>query len=232
LSNQLSAFKTAVLLFNSTSKQHASLMQLAPNMPTKKVAGLLEVFNSRATALVKKTKLPLFQVDINKQLDFGAQTYEAYQKLFDQGFQSVIGISNDCPALSSQDILIAAKALKTKQVVLGPANDGGLYLFGLRNNQLSKKEFTRLNWQTKSLSAEVKRACTSKSIVTLTEKADMDTAADFIAAFRSKFEHLTDFFTQLFSFTERVVKALVEIKIAFFFKSLSLRAPPEWVIVR
>ncbi|MFT4757845.1 MAG: glycosyltransferase A (GT-A) superfamily protein (DUF2064 family) [Vicingaceae bacterium] len=230
--NQLSTSKTAVLLFNSTSKQQASIMQLAPNMPAKKVSGLLEVLNSRVRSLVKKTKLPLFQVEIGKHSDFGSQTHEAYQKLFDLGFESVVGITNDCPALTIEDILLAATSLKSQQVVLGPAKDGGLYLFGLRKNQLSKQDFTQLNWQSKSLINGVKEICITKSVVVLATKADMDTAADIIAVFHLKFEFLSDFFKQIFSFTQRIVRELTEVRIQLFFKSLSLRAPPMLLIAR
>ena len=232
MSNSLNISKAAVLVFNSNRKQQASLLELAPNMPAKKVDSLLRVLTSRTTKLVRKTKLPLFQVNIDGCQDFGTQAYEAYQQLFELGFNSVIGVSNDCPTLQSEDLLIAANSLKTQQVVLGPAKDGGLYLFGLRKNQFSKSDFVQFNWQTKTLRAEVIEACVDKSVVALYEKSDMDTAADFLVAFRLKFGSLSDFFNQLFSFTTRIIRELRTHTIAVVLVSLQLRAPPSFVFER
>ena len=228
----MNTFKTAVLVFNATSKQQVSLQELAPNMPAKRVSGLLEVLNNRTKSLATRTKMPLFQVDIKSNEDFGEQTYTAYQKLFDLGFHSVIGISNDCPTLEYEDILNAAQSLKSQQVVLGPAKDGGLYLFGLRRDQLSKDDFIKLNWQTDTLCSEVLEACSEKFVKTFPVKADMDTAADFLAASRLSLEFLTDFFKQLFSFVQRVVREQTIKTGCKIFIALPLRAPPRLVFVR
>ncbi|MEO7300080.1 MAG: TIGR04282 family arsenosugar biosynthesis glycosyltransferase [Verrucomicrobiota bacterium] len=67
--------------------------------------------------------------------DLGERLQRAFQENFSAGNQRVIVIGSDCPYVTKQDIEAAANALTLKDVVLGPANDGGYWLMGLRKPQ-------------------------------------------------------------------------------------------------
>ncbi|MDX2214082.1 MAG: TIGR04282 family arsenosugar biosynthesis glycosyltransferase [Oculatellaceae cyanobacterium bins.114] len=64
--------------------------------------------------------------------DLGARLIEATQSAFEAGATEVVIIGTDCPGVDALCLTVAFTALKTADVVLGPATDGGYYLIGLR----------------------------------------------------------------------------------------------------
>lgn len=219
---------TAILLFNYSEKQKASLRKIAPGISAKNLAGLISKLNSKAKKVSKKSQLPFYQVDANLEQSFAVQLYDAYQNLFQQGYSQVIGISNDCPSLNEQDLEKTIISFQQHDVVLGPAKDGGLYLFGIKKNAISKAEFLNLNWQSADLYNDIehliyKKSLQSESLVT---KADMDTVAEFKAAFNSHFEYLISFKSQLLSYCKRTFRFYQAVEIKRVSQNISLRAPP------
>lgn len=64
--------------------------------------------------------------------DLGQRMLHAFDTLFQQGYQKIIIIGTDCFELSSSILLDAFTVLDEKQVVIGPSEDGGYYLLGMR----------------------------------------------------------------------------------------------------
>lgn len=64
--------------------------------------------------------------------DLGQRMLHAFDTLFQQGYQKIIIIGTDCFELSSSILLDAFTALDEKEVVIGPSEDGGYYLLGMR----------------------------------------------------------------------------------------------------
>ncbi|WP_377475785.1 MAG: TIGR04282 family arsenosugar biosynthesis glycosyltransferase [Microcoleus anatoxicus] len=64
--------------------------------------------------------------------DLGARMLAAFQKSFNLGIEKVAIIGTDCPKLKQQMLAKAFDDLSDKDLVLGPAKDGGYYLIGLR----------------------------------------------------------------------------------------------------
>lgn len=64
--------------------------------------------------------------------DLGARMLAAFQKSFNGGLEKVALIGTDCPQLKQQLLAKAFDELNDKDLVLGPAKDGGYYLIGLR----------------------------------------------------------------------------------------------------
>ncbi len=63
--------------------------------------------------------------------DLGDRMAYAFNKMLLDACAAVI-IGTDCPAISERIVLDAFDALQDHDIVLGPANDGGYYLIGLR----------------------------------------------------------------------------------------------------
>lgn len=64
---------------------------------------------------------------------------------------AVVLIGNDCPALDAEYLSNACLALQDRPVVLGPAEDGGYVLLGLR--QVDSKLFNNMPWGTDQILA-------------------------------------------------------------------------------
>jgi uncharacterized protein len=64
--------------------------------------------------------------------DLGERLAAAFAGAFQRGARRALAIGGDCAELDGDRLRLAAEALDTAEVVLGPALDGGYYLIGLR----------------------------------------------------------------------------------------------------
>ncbi len=63
---------------------------------------------------------------------WGGKLKKAFTEAFSAGAQRVVTIGCDCPGLTKEHIGRAFDALYMKDLVLGPATDGGYYLIGIK----------------------------------------------------------------------------------------------------
>jgi uncharacterized protein len=89
--------------------------------------------------------------------DLGKKIQDAFQLVFNLGYNNVCIIGSDCYDLSTAIIRDAFTALQTKEVVLGPANDGGYYLLGTR--QVHVALFEDKQWSTATVLADTEKDC-------------------------------------------------------------------------
>ncbi|WP_299820369.1 TIGR04282 family arsenosugar biosynthesis glycosyltransferase [uncultured Pontibacter sp.] len=78
--------------------------------------------------------------------DLGEKMQQAFRDAFAQGYTSVVIIGSDCHQLTPAILEKAFEALKTHDVVIGPALDGGYYLLGM--NHLHPELFQGKRWST------------------------------------------------------------------------------------
>lgn len=64
--------------------------------------------------------------------DLGIKMQSAFEDAFKSGYESVCIIGSDCYALDEDIIEQAFEALINQDAVLGPSNDGGYYLLGMK----------------------------------------------------------------------------------------------------
>ena len=76
----------------------------------------------------------------------GTRMAQAFATAFASGAGRVVIIGTDCPGLSAELLRQASAALATHDVVVGPADDGGYYLLGLR--ELQPALFENKDWST------------------------------------------------------------------------------------
>jgi rSAM/selenodomain-associated transferase 1 len=81
--------------------------------------------------------------------DLGDRMKTAFEDQFNAGYSAVYGIGCDCYDFDSQHIADASSVLKAKEVVYGPALDGGYYLVGMKKMQPFL--FENLPWSTAEL---------------------------------------------------------------------------------
>ncbi|HVE60996.1 MAG TPA: TIGR04282 family arsenosugar biosynthesis glycosyltransferase [Chitinophagaceae bacterium] len=83
------------------------------------------------------TKQDMWEVNgyhqlLQKETDLGKKMHYAFEAVLEKGFNKVVIIGSDCIELTESIIQEAFYQLNTKEVVIGPANDGGYYLLGMR----------------------------------------------------------------------------------------------------
>lgn len=109
---------------------------------------------------------------------FGDQLDRACQATFALGFDRILIIGNDCPALTSDHLIQAANQLATALVVLGPDRRGGLYLPGLSRDALGRHSLTGLPWQTCQLAQAVRCLYAAQSTLSLSRLGDLNGRVD------------------------------------------------------
>jgi rSAM/selenodomain-associated transferase 1 len=83
----------------------------------------------------------------------GERLFNAAAELFSNGFESLCLINSDSPTLPSEILKTAASLLAQDgdRVVLGPSEDGGYYLIGLKRPH--RELFERIAWSTAAVLA-------------------------------------------------------------------------------
>lgn len=83
--------------------------------------------------------------------DLGERMCSAFDFAFQKGYEQVVIIGTDCPEISSATIINAFASLERNDVVIGPAEDGGYYLLGMK--QLHSGLFEQIQWSTPTVLA-------------------------------------------------------------------------------
>jgi rSAM/selenodomain-associated transferase 1 len=110
---------------------------------------------------------------------FGERLYFAVEDLFKCGFESVCLIDSDSPTVPSENFAKAVALLSATEdrVVLGPSEDGGYYLIGVKKPHLHL--FEQIDWSTERvLNQTIQRATEMRLEVKLLPTGyDVDDAA-------------------------------------------------------
>ena len=111
--------------------------------------------------------------------DLGHRLQSAFERAFATGVKRAVIIGSDCPAITAEDICEAWRSLRTHDVVLGPATDGGYWLIGLRRPQ--PQLFRDIPWSTERVLIETTKRIQQAglSVQVLRELQDVDTEADW-----------------------------------------------------
>lgn len=81
--------------------------------------------------------------------DLGKKMRTALQGALKQGLNRAVVIGTDCPDLTASRLRQAFEALETRELVLGPAPDGGYYLIGCR--RVWPELFADIPWGTEQV---------------------------------------------------------------------------------
>lgn len=88
----------------------------------------------------------IYKIHAQKGKDLGERMNEAFKDCFDHGYEKCLIIGTDCPEITAQDLQLALDKLYFKDLVIGPAEDGGYYLLGIKKHTPSL--FESINWST------------------------------------------------------------------------------------
>lgn len=109
--------------------------------------------------------------------DLGDRLRRAFEEGFAVGARRIVVVGADCPAMSADDVRRAFEALADHDLALGPADDGGYWLIGLRR---PADVFGGVAWGGPSVCAQTLTAAQRErlSVRQLDTHADVDTPAD------------------------------------------------------
>lgn len=176
--------QTAILLFSDYRPEQASKV-FAHGKGLAYNARIAEGMFQHTLAVAQESGLPLVWIASHQQTGstFGQRFAHAIAQVFEQGYEHIISIGDDCPELEAQDLQIAARNLEKGIPSLGPARDGGVYLIGLSRQLFHEAHFSHLAWcgQHTAHSLEIYFREQGAKVSQLDYKRDIDHARDFQA---------------------------------------------------
>lgn len=96
--------------------------------------------------------------------DLGQKMHAAFAKSFADGVARTVAIGTDCPDIDAELLAAAFEAIAQHDLVLGPAEDGGYYLIGLK--RLIPELFVGVKWGTSEVLATTNRIAQTLGVST------------------------------------------------------------------
>ncbi len=113
---------------------------------------------------------------LQKGVDLGERMKNAFAEIFDRNYERVVIVGSDLPELSTGIISAAFTKLENTEFVIGPAEDGGYYLLGMK--QPFGSVFDINDWGTESVGRATMQKLRGKSVTVLPMLNDIDTFED------------------------------------------------------
>ena len=108
--------------------------------------------------------------------NFAARFENAIEQIAQFGYEEIVAVGRDCPALRASDIERAFAELGSNKLVLGPDHRGGCYLIAFHS---ADRELLRgVRWKQNTDCAQLRKRCGDGHIFLLPVKQDVDSWAD------------------------------------------------------
>lgn len=108
--------------------------------------------------------------------DLGERMQNAFQNGFKESYERIIIIGSDMYDIDSNDIENAFQELENHEYVIGPAEDGGYYLFGMKS--LNSDVFKDKEWGTSSVLKDTLKDLSNEDVKLLETRNDVDLLDD------------------------------------------------------
>lgn len=143
---------------------------------TKNLVVSKEVYYSEGITQNDIWKSEFYSKKLQQGEGLGERMKNAFQEGFKNGYQNIIIIGSDLYDLQQEDLEKAFQLLQEKDIVIGPATDGGYYLMGM--NQLFPEVFEEKKWGTSSVLEDTLKDLKGKNIGLLEARNDVDYYSD------------------------------------------------------
>jgi len=118
----------------------------------------------------------IFKKHVQIEGDLGEKMRFVFEEAFKSGFVNVLIIGSDLLDIGQDMINDAFEYLNQREVVVGPAKDGGYYLLGM--NHFIPEVFEDINWSTSQVFQQTLDRISKKTVAILDEKNDIDFKED------------------------------------------------------
>lgn len=114
----------------------------------------------------------VYSKEQQKGIDLGVRMHHAFENGFKQGFENIIIIGSDLFDITQIELEEAFDKLQQNDFVVGPAEDGGYYLLGMK--KLKSELFKNKEWGTATVLENSLSDLSGESVFLLPEKNDID----------------------------------------------------------
>jgi rSAM/selenodomain-associated transferase 1 len=120
----------------------------------------------------------IYHKKVQENGNLGQRMQASFDFLFGLGYQKCIIIGSDLFDLTENIINKGYAALDAKETVLGPAEDGGYYLLGLK--KMNPSLFENKEWGTETVLQDTLRNIDPNNLFLLETLNDIDTLEDLL----------------------------------------------------
>ena len=223
---------SAILIFTRTAREEAAAKNFYGKSDLHTNALIAESLIRHTVAVAKKSGIPYFIIYSDQQRGehFGERLCNAIQEIFDAGFNNIIAIGNDCPALQPAHLVESNRLMQKNEVVLGPTDDGGVYLFGIAKKIFHADSLTSLNWKSSLLYESLIAYCSQHLFETgiLEKKKDIDFSEDLSGFInQGQYISLAAKIKSILASAEKIFRELkIRIRTSLYVIQLTVRTPP------
>ncbi|MDT0556287.1 TIGR04282 family arsenosugar biosynthesis glycosyltransferase [Patiriisocius hiemis] len=114
----------------------------------------------------------IFRKKQQKGDDLGVRMQNAFTEVFEMGYERAIIIGSDMFDMTANDLQNAFSQLEQNDFVVGPAEDGGYYLLGMKT--VKPSVFNNKTWGTETVLKDTLQDLKSEKVSILEEKNDID----------------------------------------------------------
>lgn len=118
----------------------------------------------------------IYQKKLQVGADLGAKMNHAFESCFKNNYKNVVLIGSDVFDLKESHLEEAFEQLEKKDVVMGPALDGGYYLLGLKKKH--PEIFINKNWGTSTVRKNTMKHLEKENVHLLPMLNDIDVIED------------------------------------------------------
>lgn len=131
-----------------------------------------------------------YQKKLQQGADLGERMMNAFSEGFKDGYQRIVIIGSDMYDLSQEDLKRAFSKLEHHDFVLGPAEDGGYYLLGMR--KIKTELFKAKDWGKENVLKDTLNDLIEENYALLPTRNDVDHYEDIehLEAFQPFLNHM------------------------------------------
>lgn len=118
----------------------------------------------------------IFRKKLQEGDNLGQRMYNAFLELLEMGYEKVVIIGSDLLDLDAENVNHAFTQLQGNDVVIGPAEDGGYYLLGMK--EMHSAVFMNKAWGTETVAQATLNDLKSNQVHILKTLNDIDTFED------------------------------------------------------
>lgn len=176
--------QNAILIFSRFAAEEAKVKNYAYAVGRKggnKLAGHLI---QHTLDEAKQSGIPVYSFFSDKQKgnSFGERLANAIEEVFAKGFTNLIIAGTDSPDISTALFQKAARKLNQYGMVLGPSNDGGVYLIGINKGAYNRQTFLQIPWLSSAVFQSLKTYAAGIGVELCIEQKgeDIDCVSDLL----------------------------------------------------
>lgn len=118
----------------------------------------------------------IYKKKLQSGAHLGKRMENAFKNGFEENHEKIIVIGSDMYDIQAGDIEEAFRQLENHDYVIGPASDGGYYLFGMKS--LNLKVFKNKDWGTSSVLKDTLKDLQKEDVKLLETRNDVDLLED------------------------------------------------------